>query len=158
VRFVPNRVTTLIDARGLAKAFDARAVLSDVDIAVAQGEIVTLIGPNGAGKTVLLRILLGLEAADAGTVDRKPDLTVGYMPQKIEIDANLPLSVGRFVRRSKPCRAANSSVRCWRGRSCASRSFWCSTNRPKASTRRAKTRSTICWRTWWRGTAAACCW
>lgn len=90
-------MTSLLEARGLAKSYDARAVLSDVDIAVAQGEIVTLIGPNGAGKTVLLRILLGLEAADAGRVERKPGLTIGYMPQKIEIDANLPLSVARFV-------------------------------------------------------------
>jgi zinc transport system ATP-binding protein len=87
----------LVDASGLVKAYDGRRVLSDVGIAVAQGEIVTLIGPNGAGKTVLLRILLGLETADAGRVVRASDLTVGYMPQKIAIDASLPLSVARFV-------------------------------------------------------------
>jgi zinc transport system ATP-binding protein len=87
----------LIAGRGISKRFDARAVLDRVDVAVRPGEIVTLIGPNGAGKTVLLRILLGLESADAGTVQRRDRLVVGYMPQKFAVDDNLPLRVERFV-------------------------------------------------------------
>jgi zinc transport system ATP-binding protein len=72
-------------------------VLDRVDVSVSPGEIVTLIGPNGAGKTVLLRVLLGLAGADAGTVERQSGLVVGYMPQKFAVDDNLPLRVGRFV-------------------------------------------------------------
>jgi zinc transport system ATP-binding protein len=46
---------------------------------------------------VLLRVLLGLAGADAGTVERQSGLVVGYMPQKFAVDDNLPLRVGRFV-------------------------------------------------------------
>ena len=87
----------LISGAGIVKRFEARTVLDHVDVAVAPGEIVTLIGPNGAGKTVLLRILLGLLAPDAGRVTRRAGLVAGYMPQKFAVDDNLPLRVSRFV-------------------------------------------------------------
>lgn len=87
----------LIGARGIGKRFGKRSVLAGVDIAVHRGEIVTLIGPNGAGKTTLLRILLGLMTPDSGIVERKADLRLGYMPQRVEIDPLLPLPVSRFL-------------------------------------------------------------
>jgi zinc transport system ATP-binding protein len=87
----------LIGGHGLDKRFGGRPVLAGVDIAVHRGEIVTLIGPNGAGKTTLLRIMLGLVKPDRGTIERKPDLRLGYMPQKVEIDPLLPLPVRRFL-------------------------------------------------------------
>lgn len=86
-----------IAGEGLVKRFGARAVVDGVDIAARPGEIVTLIGPNGAGKTVLLKILLGLIAPDAGRVVRAEGLRIGYMPQKLAADPNLPMSVARFV-------------------------------------------------------------
>jgi zinc transport system ATP-binding protein len=92
----------LIGARGLDKGFGGRSILAGVDIAVHRGEIVTLIGPNGAGKTTLLRILLGLAEPDAGAVERKPDLRLGYMPQRVEIDPLLPLPVRRFLELGRP--------------------------------------------------------
>ncbi len=72
-------------------------VLSHVGLAVAPGEIVTLIGPNGAGKTTLVRIALGLLRPDRGTVERRPALSIGYMPQKFQLDETLPLTVRRFL-------------------------------------------------------------
>jgi zinc transport system ATP-binding protein len=73
-------------------------VLQNVNLQVDAGEIVTLIGPNGSGKTTLVRIVLGLLQADAGQVWRKPQLRIGYMPQKLQVDPGLPLSVLRFLR------------------------------------------------------------
>ncbi|AQZ94011.1 zinc ABC transporter ATP-binding protein ZnuC [Halopseudomonas phragmitis] len=72
-------------------------VLERVALSVRRGEIVTLIGPNGAGKTSLVRIVLGLLKADSGQVWRQPRLRVGYMPQKLHVDATLPLTVQRFL-------------------------------------------------------------
>ncbi|HCF3107451.1 TPA: ATP-binding cassette domain-containing protein, partial [Pseudomonas aeruginosa] len=79
-------------------SFNGQAVLSDVDLAIEPGQIVTLIGPNGAGKTTLVRSVLGLLKPHVGEVWRRPRLTIGYMPQKLHVDATLPLSVLRFLR------------------------------------------------------------
>ncbi len=57
-----------IEIRGLSKAFDDHPVLRDVSLDIPEGELVALLGPSGCGKTTLLRILAGLETADAGEV------------------------------------------------------------------------------------------
>jgi zinc transport system ATP-binding protein len=87
----------LISARSLWLSRSGRAVLQDVDIDIAAGEILTVIGPNGAGKTTLVRVLLGLEPADKGRTLRKPGLVIGYVPQRFEVDRAIPLTVARFV-------------------------------------------------------------
>jgi ABC-type multidrug transport system ATPase subunit len=61
-------VKDVLEARGIGKSYGPRAILRDVDFALAAGEIVGLIGPNGAGKTTLLRILLGLVRPSGGRV------------------------------------------------------------------------------------------
>ncbi len=88
----------LIDAREIVLGYDGRRILDGVDISIARREIVTLIGPNGSGKTSLARILLGLISAQHGRITRHPGLSTGYLPQRLSIDRNLPLSVERFLR------------------------------------------------------------
>ncbi|MNF39390.1 Zinc import ATP-binding protein ZnuC [compost metagenome] len=88
----------LIRLSGIGVSFRGQNVLQDVQLSVKPGEIVTLIGPNGAGKTTLVRAVLGLLKPDSGSVWRKPKLRIGYMPQKLHVDATLPLSVLRFLR------------------------------------------------------------
>ncbi|HUE93794.1 zinc ABC transporter ATP-binding protein ZnuC [Pseudomonas sp.] len=88
----------LIRLAGISVTFAGQKVLQDVQLSVKPGEIVTLIGPNGAGKTTLVRTVLGLLKPDSGSVWRKPKLRIGYMPQKLHVDATLPLSVLRFLR------------------------------------------------------------
>jgi zinc transport system ATP-binding protein len=89
---------TLIRLDGVAVSFNGQSVLDDVQLSVQPGEIVTLIGPNGAGKTTLVRVVLGLLQPERGSVRRTPRLRIGYMPQKLHVDATLPLSVLRFLR------------------------------------------------------------
>ena len=57
-----------IQVRSVVKAFDGHDVLRDVSFEVPEGELVALLGPSGCGKTTLLRIIAGLEEADAGHV------------------------------------------------------------------------------------------
>ena len=87
----------LIGARGLKIVRAGRTILSDIDLDIHTGEILTLIGPNGAGKTTLVRALLGLERPDEGVVQRRPGLSIGYVPQRFEIDRALPMTVARFL-------------------------------------------------------------
>jgi len=71
--------------------------LQDISLSVSKGEIVTIIGPNGAGKTSLLNILLGLRPPTRGQVTLTKGLVVGYMPQRLQLNPQLPLTVWRFL-------------------------------------------------------------
>jgi len=57
-----------IDIAGVSKSFAGRQVLAELDLAIANGELICLLGPSGCGKTTLLRILAGFIAADAGSI------------------------------------------------------------------------------------------
>ncbi len=94
---LPERSDILLSARDVHFARAGRTILEGVDLDLAPGEIVTLIGPNGAGKTTLVRILLGLERADHGTITRSDGLTVGYAPQRFDRDPAIPMTVARFL-------------------------------------------------------------
>ncbi|MFC8302782.1 amino acid ABC transporter ATP-binding protein [Specibacter sp. NPDC057265] len=59
---------SVLQVRGLSKAFGANTVLRGIDLDVPRGKVVALIGPSGSGKTTVLRCLNGLEMPDAGTV------------------------------------------------------------------------------------------
>lgn len=87
----------LIEASSLEVRIAGRRILYDIDFSISPGEIVTVLGPNGAGKTTLLRVLLGLIKPRSGTLRRQAGTRLAYMPQRIEIDRTLPLSVRRFL-------------------------------------------------------------
>ena len=57
-----------LEVRGIAKRFGSVVAIERVDIDVQRGEFVAVMGPSGCGKTTLLRIIAGLERADAGTL------------------------------------------------------------------------------------------
>lgn len=87
----------LVRARDIVVRRQGRVVLDHVDLAVSRGEIVTLIGPNGSGKTTLIRTILGLERPDGGNLSLAPGITIGYIPQFLQVDRTLPLTVLRFL-------------------------------------------------------------
>lgn len=91
-------MTNLITLENISVSFGQRRVLSDVSLALKPGKILTLLGPNGAGKSTLVRVVLGLVAPDSGSVKQEGKLRIGYVPQKIHLDATLPLTVSRFLR------------------------------------------------------------
>lgn len=98
----------LIAARGLGIRLDGRQVLAEVNVEIRPGEIVTIVGPNGSGKSTLLKALIGALPPSAGRIERAPGLKIGYVPQKLAIDASLPMTVGRFL--SLPRRAPVAAI------------------------------------------------
>uniref|UniRef100_A0A6V7KDT8 ABC transporter domain-containing protein n=1 Tax=Bracon brevicornis TaxID=1563983 RepID=A0A6V7KDT8_9HYME len=93
-------MSTLVSLDRISVAFGERNVLSDISLNLQSCRILTLLGPNGAGKSTLVRVVLGLLSPTAGTLYKQPNLRIGYVPQKLHLDATLPLTVGRFMRLS----------------------------------------------------------
>ena len=87
----------LIRLDGVEIRQNDRPVLWDIDLAIGRGEIVTIVGPNGSGKTTLLRAILGALRPSRGALHRAEGLRIGYVPQKLGLDASLPLSVRDFL-------------------------------------------------------------
>lgn len=95
-----NSPDALIAAHNVCVEFAGREVLHDVSLELKPGRVVTLIGPNGAGKSTLARVLLGLTEPTRGHVERRANLRIGYMPQFLSIDRDLPMTVKRFLQLS----------------------------------------------------------
>jgi zinc/manganese transport system ATP-binding protein len=82
---------SIIELDGVGVRLGGRQILSDVSFQVRPGEFTGLIGPNGAGKTTLLRVILGLLQPTSGTVHSVARHEIGYVPQKLVIDQDMPL-------------------------------------------------------------------
>jgi lipopolysaccharide export system ATP-binding protein len=88
---------SLLTAQGLRKSYKARRVVDDLSLEVRAGEVVGLLGPNGAGKTTAFYMIVGLVAADAGSIrlddqdltplsmHRRAQLGIGYLPQEASV-------------------------------------------------------------------------
>ena len=74
----------MLQVSNLAKSFGDVTILDGVSFVLNAGDRVGLVGPNGTGKTSLLRLIVGAETADRGSISRQPaDLSVGYLSQAL---------------------------------------------------------------------------
>lgn len=87
----------LIELEHVTMLRDERRVLDDVSFTVHEGDFVAITGPNGGGKTTLLRIILGLLSPTSGTVKVAPATSIGYLPQKNQIDSHFPITIREVV-------------------------------------------------------------
>src|SRR5690606_31780240 len=89
-----------IRIEGLSKKYGKQQVLTDINLAVGEGRIYGFIGPSGSGKTTLVKMIVGIDSPDSGTVEvlgkQVPNLSllqdIGYMAQS---DALYPELTGR---------------------------------------------------------------
>lgn len=90
----------LIQARAVGKSFGAQTLFTGAELTLAPGHCIALIGHNGCGKSTLLKILAGLVRPSGGRIDRRPGLSLGYVPEhfpKMNLHAEqYLLSTGRI--------------------------------------------------------------
>lgn len=79
----------------LGVQLDGAVILEDLNFDLKERETLVILGPNGAGKTVLLRALLGL-LPYRGHVAWKAGVRFGYVPQRIPLNRDLPITVADF--------------------------------------------------------------
>jgi zinc transport system ATP-binding protein len=88
----------IVSIRGLSAARGGELSLDGVDLDVFSGEVHGLAGPNGAGKTTLLDCLLGgLPFTGTIRLALRPGEPIGYVPQSLDLDPALPVSVSDFL-------------------------------------------------------------
>ena len=95
----------LVEARSLSKSYGPVTAVADLSFAVRRGEILGLLGPNGAGKSTALRMLVGFQYPDAGSVflagadvlrdGRRARASLGYLPESVPLYPEMP--AGRYL-------------------------------------------------------------
>ena len=95
---------TRLAARSLTKSYRSRQVVRDLSLEISTGEVVGLLGPNGAGKTTAFYMIVGLIAADGGSIllderdltslsiDQRARLGIGYLPQEASVFRKLSVA------------------------------------------------------------------
>ena len=86
----------LLSVQGLNVNFNSHKIVDNVSFDVIRDSTLAIIGPNGAGKTVLFRAILGL-IPYKGKVTWAPDAKIGYVPQKLFVAKDFPLTVSEFL-------------------------------------------------------------
>lgn len=86
----------IVRVQNLGVTLDRRTILRNVSFDIVAGECLAIIGTNGCGKTILLKSLLGIVPHE-GTIAWRDGVTIGYVPQKIEADRNVPLDVRNLL-------------------------------------------------------------
>lgn len=95
---------SVLQATNLAKSYKARAVLRDLSLTVASGEVVGLLGPNGAGKTTAFYMIVGLSKCAHGEIlldgrdisrlpmHKRAQMGLGYLPQEPSVFRKLSVA------------------------------------------------------------------
>lgn len=75
----------MISIEGLSVAFGGNTLFDNITYVIDKKDRIALVGKNGAGKSTMLKIIAGLQAPTSGNVNMPKDLTVGYLPQQMNL-------------------------------------------------------------------------
>ena len=88
----------ILIVKSLSVGYNHEVVSSNISFSVAAGDYLCIIGENGAGKSTLLQTLLGLIPSLSGSIEYIiPRNTIGYLPQRTEVQKDFPASVEEIV-------------------------------------------------------------
>lgn len=88
---------TILEIKNLTVELEEEKIIDNFSFSAQQGDIVAILGPNGAGKTVLLRTLLGF-LPHSGEINWSKPLRKGYVPQRLPLVKDIPLTVAEFFK------------------------------------------------------------
>jgi zinc transport system ATP-binding protein len=92
-----EREENVLEVRHLSIRFGSIGVLRDLTFHVPSGTTLAILGPNGAGKTVLFKALIGAIPYE-GDIRWKPGTRIGYVPQKLDLERDVPIMGVDFLR------------------------------------------------------------
>ena len=92
-----ERAEHVLEVSHLSIRFGSISVLRDLTFHVPAGTTLAILGPNGAGKTVLFKALIGAIRYE-GDVQWKPGTRIGYVPQKLDLERDVPITGVDFLR------------------------------------------------------------
>lgn len=88
----PKSGRKVIEVKDLAKAFDDKSIVRKLDLLVQRGDRIAFVGPNGVGKTTLIKMLMGQETPDSGTVTLGTNLITAVFDQiRSQLDPDMTL-------------------------------------------------------------------
>ena len=79
----------MISIQGLKVEFGSQVLFENISYVINKRDKIALVGKNGAGKTTMLRIITGEQLPTSGTVARQSDITLGYLPQQMQLTNTL---------------------------------------------------------------------
>ncbi len=79
----------MISIQGLKVEFGSQVLFENISYVINKRDKIALVGKNGAGKTTMLRIITGEQQPTSGTVARQADITIGYLPQQMQLKDTL---------------------------------------------------------------------
>lgn len=75
----------MISIQGLNVEFGSQVLLNDINYVINKRDRIALVGKNGAGKSTMLKIIAGLQSPSSGVVARPTDVSIGYLPQQMQL-------------------------------------------------------------------------
>ncbi len=87
----------ILKVDNLNVTIERKKILENISLKLHENEIVTIIGANGSGKSTLIKTILGLIEQFSGSIYINPHIKLGYMPQHLTLNENLPLTVMDFL-------------------------------------------------------------
>ncbi len=94
---------SIVQIKDLSFAYDKQNILEDINLNIEQKDFLAIIGPNGGGKSTLLKLMLGINKIQKGTIEilgTKPEKnlsSIGYVPQNTNINIDFPIKVIEIV-------------------------------------------------------------
>ncbi len=86
----------ILTVKNLTVKLGEETVIDNLSFNISRGEHFMIIGPNGSGKTTLFRALIGV-LPYSGEISWAPTSVIGYVPQKLDLERNVPLSLRDFL-------------------------------------------------------------